>query len=310
MGSEVVFEILGLGIAAVDDILFVPSYPVPDTKNRVVRAERHGGGLTATALVAASTLGARCAYAGALGQDEESQYVRERLSAAGVDLSLVAERPDARPVHATVIVDMGNHTRTILVQTEGALGAAPDWPAEDVIRRAKVLFVDHVGTTGILRAARIAREAAIPVVGDIEGGAGAEYDELLQLVDHLIVSWPYAHRLTGCESPSEALRKLWHQGRSVVAITCGSEGAWYLDAAAPEEPRQQSPFTVDVVDTTGCGDVFHGAYAAGLAKGLHTAGRIRLASATAALKATRSGGQSVPTLDEVQVLLQEGSDEH
>lgn len=303
-----VFEILGLGIAAVDDILFVPSYPVPDTKNRVVRAERHGGGLTATALVAASKLGACCAYAGALGRDDESQYVRERLSAAGVDLSLVVERPDARPVHATVIVDMGSHTRTILVQTEGALGAAPDWPAEDVIRRAKVLFVDHVGTTGILRAARIARAAGIPVVGDIEGGAGAEYDELLELVDHLIVSWPYAHRITGCEGPAEALRALWHGGRSVVAITCGSEGAWYLEAGVASKPRHQPPFRVDVVDTTGCGDVFHGAYAAGLAKGLDVPARIRLASATAALKATRSGGQSVPTLGEVEALMKEAQD--
>ena len=76
--------------------------------------------------------------------------------------------------------------------------------AEDVIRRAKVLFVDHVGTTGILRAARIAREAAIPVVGDIEGGAGAEYDELLQLVDHLIVSWPYACPLYPSPSPRDS----------------------------------------------------------------------------------------------------------
>jgi sugar/nucleoside kinase (ribokinase family) len=66
----------------------------------------------------------------------------------------------------------------------------------------------------------------------------------------------------------------------------------------------QPAFPVAVVDTTGCGDVFHGAYAAGLVRGLGVMERVRLAAAAAALKATRPGGQAgAPTLAEVEQFL-------
>ena len=72
----------------------------------------------------------------------------------------------------------------------------------------------------------------------------------------------------------------------------------------PRTPRHQPAYRVEVVDTTGCGDVFHGAYAAGLAQGVGTAERVRLATATAALKATRHGGQAgIPSRAAVEAFL-------
>lgn len=306
MPANTRFDVLGLGVAAVDDLFFVQSYPVADTKVRVSRKERHGGGLTATALVAAARLGSTCAYAGALGSDELSVFAREGLKAEGVDLSWVADREDARPIHATVIVDREAHTRTILLYGEGICGAVPNWPPEEVITGSRVLFVDYVGPEGVLRAARIASGVGIPIVADAEGGSGVEHEELMHLVDHLIVTSEYASRVTGREDPGEAVVALWHEGRQAVVATCGKSGAWYVDAGAPGRPRHQRAFSVDVVDTTGCGDVFHGAYASGLARGLDMAGRMELASAAAALKATRAGGQSgAPTLAEVEAFLRE-----
>ena len=76
------FDIVGLGCAAVDDLLYVPAYPPADAKVQIRRRERQGGGLTATALVAAARLGTRCAYAGVLGDDDLSEFVRRRLRAA------------------------------------------------------------------------------------------------------------------------------------------------------------------------------------------------------------------------------------
>lgn len=90
-------------------------------------------------------------------------------------------------------------------------------------------------------------------------------------------------------------------GRTVV-VTCVADGCWYAGPAAL--PAFGPAFAVDAVDTTGCGDVFHGAYAAGLAVGLDLPGRIRLASATAALAATRPGGQAgIPDRHAVDALL-------
>src|SRR5436190_18268931 len=98
------WDILGLGSATVDDFYYVPHFPIPDTKVEILSSERQGGGLTATALVAATRLGVRCAYGGALGTDAISQWVEQDLEHEGIDVSLVTHHEDAHPIHAHVIV--------------------------------------------------------------------------------------------------------------------------------------------------------------------------------------------------------------
>ena len=106
-------DVLGLGVVAVDDLIFVPSYPPADAKIPVSRRERHCGGLTATALVAAARLGCHCFYAGVLGNDELSKFAIERLSQAGINFSHLVHRDEARPISSTIIVDEGRKTRNI-----------------------------------------------------------------------------------------------------------------------------------------------------------------------------------------------------
>ena len=91
--------------------------------------------------------------------------------------------------------------------------------------------------------------------------------------------------------------------RQVVVVTCGEQGGYYR-AADAEEVRHFAAFAVRTVDTTGCGDVFHGAYAAALARGLALTERLRFAAAAAALKATQPGAQKgIPTRGEVEAFL-------
>ncbi|HVS38095.1 MAG TPA: PfkB family carbohydrate kinase [Gemmataceae bacterium] len=162
------WDVLGLGCVAVDDLLYVPAYPPPECKVRVRRRERQGGGLTGTALVAAARLGARCAFAGVLGDDEDSRFVEDCFRRDGVDTSPIVRRPAARPIRSTVIVDEGRHTRTIFFDLAGSTGAEPEAPPAEVICAARVLFVDHYGVEGMTRAARIGRAAGLAVVGDLE----------------------------------------------------------------------------------------------------------------------------------------------
>jgi sugar/nucleoside kinase (ribokinase family) len=289
--TALALDVLGLGCTAIDDLLYVASYPPADTKTPIRRCERHGGGLTATALVAAARLGSRCAFAGVLGEDELSRFVESRFRQEGIDTQHVKRRAGARPVHAIIIVDESTKSRTILYDLEGAFGAEPDWPAEEVIRASRVLFVDHFGIEGMTRAARVARGAGIPVVADLESDEHPGFAGLLEIVDHLIVSGDFAARLTGELDPDRAARKLCRPGRRATVVTGGDRGCWYV-GEAPAEARHQPAFAVDVVDTTGCGDVFHGAYASALARGLELDARIRFAAAAAALKATCRGGQA------------------
>ncbi len=290
-------DILGLGAVTVDDLLFVPSYPGPDSKMQVSRRERHCGGLAATAMVAAARLGARCALAGALGDDELSRFAWDCLAREGIDLSHMRRVPSARPIHSTIVVVPSEQTRTIFFNVEGFVGGEDDWPELATIEAARVLFVDHCGVAGMLRAARIARRRGIPVVADLERDADPLFPALLAEVDHLIVSRDFAARLTGCGEPAAAAAALRAPGRRVVAVTCGAAGCWFLSPENPR-PQHQPAFAVEAVDTTGCGDVFHGAYAAALLRAMDTPARIRFAAAAAALKATRPGGQEGSPRDE------------
>jgi len=259
----------------------------------VRRRERQCGGLTGTALVAAARLGVRCGYAGVMGHDELSRFVEQRLQAEGVEFSHASRRDDARPAHSTIVVDTTHNTRTIFSSADGSIGADPTMPEAGVIRAAHVMLIDHHGVEGTIRAARIARGAGRAVVADFERDPGGRFEELLRLVDHLVVSHRFAGQLSGAPTPAEAaealLRKADRQG---VVVTCGAEGCWYAGPSTGGRAEHRAAYAVEVVDTTGCGDVFHGAYAAALARGKPLSRCVAEATAAAALKATRHGGQA------------------
>lgn len=286
------FDILGLGAVAVDDLLYVTSYPPADSKATVLRRERQCGGLTGTALVAAARLGARCAYAGVLGVDELSDLAVANFEREGVNISHLPRRAGASPIRSTIIIGESDATRTIFSDRRSFVGPDPTWPDPDVIRSARVLFVDHLGVEGTIRAARIAREAGIPVVADFERVSSPDFPTLLDLADHLIIGLGFASRLTGKPDPGEAARALWNDHRAAVVVTCGARGCWAVDSPDAGALRHQPALPVAAIDTTGCGDVFHGAYASALARGEDLPYRLVFASAAAALKATRPGGQA------------------
>ena len=316
-------DVVGVGVAAVDDIVWVETYPPADAKVRVTRRERHPGGLTATALVASARLGARCAYAGVLGEDEDSSWVLEHLAAEGIETRYTTRLPGAGPVRSIIVVGTDRHTRNVFSDASQAVDlpdepdeAASAGPAgiagrtvqaafESAVGTARVLLVDHVYPALAIRAARAVRHRSGAVVADLEKDVSPRLPELVDLVDHLILSRPFATRLSGEGEPGRAAAALFRPGRTAV-VTCGAEGAWYAADETGGLPEHQPAFAVETVDTTGCGDVFHGAYAAALARRLPLGQRLRFASAAAALKATCPGGQAgIPDLQAVARFLEE-----
>ena len=173
-----------------------------------------------------------------------------------------------------------------------------------------MLFVDHVGLEAMTRAARLARDSGIPVVGDFDRRFEAPFDELLALVDHLVVPLAFALGITGAADAAAAVLGLWNDGRSAVVATDGAAGSWYASRELPGRVVHQPAFRVEPVDTNGCGDVFHGCYAALLCEGASVARRVRFAAAAAAMKATRRGGQQgIPSREEADGFLEERSAE-
>jgi sugar/nucleoside kinase (ribokinase family) len=296
MGKK--WDVLGFGAVTVDDLIYVERYPMPDTKVAVLDKQRQGGGLVGTALVAAARLGARTAYAGVLGDDELSAYTLAEFQREGVDCAPVLRRSNARPIHSMIIVDRTNGQRSIMASFVGVQWRAPQDITDELISACRVLFVDHHAIAGHLRAVELAHQHGIPVVADIERESEPGAAELLPRVDHLIVGIQFAQRKTGEREPAQAAQAL-AQDRACCVVTAGEQGCWYVERGAAVQ--HVPAYRVQVVDTTGCGDVFHGAYAAMIARGESIARAVHVASAAAAIKATQPGGRiGIPSLDVIE----------
>jgi sugar/nucleoside kinase (ribokinase family) len=298
-------DILGLGCVAVDELLEVEHFPTEDVKAPILSRRVEVGGTTATALLAASKLGIRCAYAGILGDDPESRLVLQTFQQAGIDGSLIRRDPAARPIRCTIFSSRASGSRTVLYDLSGAHPASLDWPTDDAIRAAKLLLVDQFGTEAIIRAARICRAANIPVVADLEQyDPRPEFLTLIREATHLVFSRELALRVTGCSSPAKALERLRTGEQRAIVVTAGAEGAWFVASDFAPRVQHQPAYQVRAKGTTGCGDVFRGAYSAALLDGLSVAEAVRFGSAAAALRASaESPSERLPGREAVLQLI-------
>jgi sugar/nucleoside kinase (ribokinase family) len=293
--------VLGFGAVAVDDVLFVDRYPPPDSKEPVRSKERHPGGLTGTALVAVARMGGRAGYAGVFDESELSRYAVAQLEREGVDCSGVLRREGAEPIHSVIIVVRPTGQRVIYPDASTWVPRPPEAMSDELIGGCRMLFVDHTALAGSLRAAEIARRLGIPVLGDVEGEPRPEVLALVDAIDHLIVGNEFAERVTGERDPAATVRAL-ARGRAVCVVTHGDRGCWYLERGG--EVKHFPAFHVRAVDTNGCGDVFHGTYAVCWCRGYSLDRTVEMATAAAAIKATRAGGQAgIPTWEAIEAFL-------
>ncbi|NSW83157.1 MAG: hypothetical protein HPY90_07765 [Syntrophothermus sp.] len=302
------WDVLGCGIVAVDDLLYVDQYPLADSKTPVLDIVREGGGLTGTALVAAARFGTKAAYGGILGYDELSNFTLEAFRREGVDVSAVVRRAGASTYHSIIIIDQATKTRTIFYTAKGVVARSPEEMSIELIGNCRVLLVDMLGLDGTIRAVQIAHSLGIPVVADIESADEPRSMELIEQVDHLIIPRHLAAQLSGSDDPEYMVKWLAKTRRACTAVTCGDQGTWYT--LADGVVRHQPAFKIVPVDTNGCGDVFHGVYAACLAQdNIPLEQAILMVTAAAAIKATRPGGRSgIPDRRAVEQFLKERHD--
>lgn len=282
--------IVGLGMVTIDVLAQVPHLPGPDEVFEVPLVEVHGGGPVASAMAAAARLGTASAVVGSVGDDAWGGWIVAGLADLGVDVTHLYRRAGEASPRAVVLVEGGTGRRSILYSTGSSLRLAVDEVPWDRLLGARALHLDGVHPAAALAAARAARAAGVTVSYD--GGAGPFWpglDDLLPLVDVLIVARDFARRYTGHEDVADAGPSLTRWGARHVVITDGARGAWsWVGGRA----RHQPAFTVDVVDTTGAGDAFHGGYLHAYLAGEEPDRCLRFASAVGALACTRLGGRA------------------
>jgi len=300
------YDVLGIGISAVDDLLYVSNYPPLDRKVPIQGSSRHGGGPNCTAIAAAGSLGGRAAYVARFGDNELSRFIESVLQRHGVDISHIVPDPSGGPYHSIIVVDNSGH-RNVFYDPSLYRIVAPDDLPGGLIQSAAIVLLDHITEPSLLGVAEKVHALGVPILGDIEGCSESAKD-LAALTDYLIVPREWAHWASGESDPREACAHLARTERLATVVT-DAAGGCYLSSIQSSVVRHFPAFKVDVFDTTGCGDTFHGGFALAVARDLAVEDAVVFASAAAALKAWAAGGKrrgwdALPTLNEVSEFLQ------
>ena len=298
------FDMVGIGLNATDTVLTVPHFPAYGGKVSFHKEFYSVGGQVASAVVTCARLGLRAKYIGTVGDDERGRIQLESLQTSGVNIDHVQQRRNCANQSAYIVIDESTGERTVFWSRPECLRLQPEEITSDQIVCARLLHIDGHDTPAMEHAARIARANGIPVTVDVDT-MYAGFERVLPLVDYLIASSEFPGRWTGREDPFDALQTIQRQfGMKMAAMTLGAHGALaWCDGRFVYSPA----FVVNCVDTTGAGDVFHGAFCYAVLQQMPIAEALGFANAMAALNCTAMGARGgIATLQEAKNLLTRG----
>ncbi len=282
------FDVVGVGLNATDTLLLVPRFPAYAGKVAIEDELISPGGQVASAMVTCARLGLRVKYIGTVGDDERGRIQMESLEAEGINLDDVQIRHGCANQSAYIVIDRSTGERTVLWRRPECLRLEPEQIRPEQITCARLLHIDGHDTPAIEKAARIAKSAGIPVTVDVDTLYHG-FDRVLPHVDYLIASSEFPSQWTNESDPFRALELIQEEyGMRVAAMTLGAHGA----LARSEGRFLYSPaFVVNCVDTTGAGDVFHGAFCYAVLAGMDLREALDFSNAMAALNCTALGAR-------------------
>lgn len=298
------FDVVGLGLNATDVAIEVPAYPAFNSKTEFVSATWQAGGQVATALVVCQRLGLRTKYIGRVGSDPAGTFQLESLRREGLNLDDVRVVPDCPNQAAYIVIDQSSGERTILWRRDDRLSLRPEELRPEMIRGARLLHVDGHDAAAAALAARWAREAGIPVTADVDN-LYPGLEALLDATDYLISSATFPVVYTGEEDLFRALEQVRRRHpMKLVAATVGREGVLALEN---ERFLYQPAFAVPCRDTTGAGDVFHGAFIYGLLQAWPATRILEFSNALAGLSCGAVGARGgIASRAEAEALMASG----
>lgn len=276
-------KVVALGHATLDHVFGTEEVKLPPAKLRARTYTRRVGGMGAVAALAARAAGAEVAFIGRIGDDPSGDAARERLQGAGIDTRQLRAFPHAQTPVAAVLVDARGERLTCSYRGSALPGDASwfDIPPCDAV------CTDPRWPPGAARILAEARARGIPSVLDGELTEGDILEALVPLASHAVFS-ESGLAAWRPDPPERALRIAVDAGARVAAVTRGERGVLCWDGKAFLELPS---YEVEVRDTTGAGDTYHGALAAALAEGQALEDALRFAAAAAAILVSRAGPQ-------------------
>ena len=291
-----------MGQNATDTLILLSHFPAYAGKVAFERELLSPGGQVASALVTCARLGLRVKYIGTVGDDERGRIQLESLRATGISLDDVEIRKNCPNQTAYILIDRTTGERTVLWQRNDCLRLDPSSITSDKITCARLLHIDAHDTAAVACAAEIARRHQIPVTVDVDTIYHG-FDRVLPHVDYLVASSEFPVQWTNERDPFRALETIQEEFHiPVAAMTLGALGAM---ARVNGKFIYSPAFVVNCVDTTGAGDVFHGAFCYAVLQNMPMRETLEFCNAMAALNCTALGARGgISSIDQARALIE------
>lgn len=296
-------DVVGIGVSTLDMFTVVESFPTKREVQKAVTMVLDGGGPVATAMITLSKLGASTVMIDNLGDDWSGSLILQDFKKHNVNIDCIEIFPGQSSSVANILVEQATGMRAIIYQPGSVLEIKNIAKYANVIQAAQILHLNGRHFDASLQAIDIAKKAGTKVAFD--GGAN-RYQSTMQLivpkVDICIVAKEFALTYTGETNIEQAGHALIAIGPEIVAITDGINGSWVFHKDA--EFHQPAFMMDNVVDTTGCGDSYHGAFLYGIINKMSLTESAQFASAVAAINTQTLGGRrGLPSLEAVEKFL-------
>ena len=296
-------EIICIGNTSYDITAYLDTYPVENDKYMTSDFNECGGGPAANASFLIAKWGGKSVFIGLVGTDLYGLSIEESLKEGGVDTEWLLKDPEIKTPLSIITVNSENGSRTLINRNKLDQIKNPD-NINFTGYSPSVLLFDGYELAASLKAISLFPEA----LSVLDAGSLRNETEILAgKVDYLVCSEKFAQSYTGIKNLTEgenyirAFEKLENLNRKNTVITIGEKGMIFRDG---NFIRIMPSFKVEAVDTTGAGDIFHGAFAWGLSKKMELKENLKFSSAAAAMSTCRRGGMtSIPHLDEVRKFL-------
>ncbi|HSE84241.1 MAG TPA: PfkB family carbohydrate kinase [Thermodesulfobacteriota bacterium] len=281
------FDVVGIGQVCIDYVGKVERYPEAEGRVELEEPITLSGGPTATALTVLARYGLRVAFVGKVGDDDTGRKVTQDLEEEGVDTSFLIVEKNRKTQFSFIPVERQSGRRTVFWSRGSVTPLKPKEIKKGIITHSRAIHFDDLYTEAVAEAARIAKRSNVIVsmdAGNYEEGMG----ELKGKVDLFIVSLDFLKQYSGEANPRKGIKKLKDFRATVTTVTLGDKGSLTIyDNRLIEIPA----YRVEAVDTTGAGDVFHGAFLYGWLQNWEVEHALKFASAAAAVNCLKLGAR-------------------
>ena len=296
-------KVVGIGNPVMDFLIHTKRIPVTNGVSGLEEYSWQGGGKVSSALVALGRLGVDTGIIGIVGADAFGRFCIEDFKKHQVDTAKLCIDPEGQTSFCICLSEQETQGRSFIGRGSNIRGMTIDDLDKDYIMQGQFLHLSHMNPL-IRQAALWAKDKGLTVVFDADHYQH-EIEKNYDVLDVFIASEFYYKSVFQDDHYEINCKRIQAQGPNIVVFTFGEHGCLGVYG---DRFFKIPAFSVKVMDTTGAGDVYHGAFIYGLLQGWDIEDTARFASAVSAIKCTRVGGRAgIPNLETVEKFLKDGT---